>query len=219
MKLKKCKVCQKEFKVQRPMQAVCSPKCAYQQVKKDRLDKKTVKQNDRSWLNYKINSTVQEIARIIDYGQKCLARPNHNRNGISEVQFHGGHCWSKGGHPECKWNLHNIHAQNAGSNNKGSDDHLMFVGLEKRYGERYRKFVENLANKKAPKHTIQELKDIYQRAKEFRNDLKKKTKEQENLLNNGHEVSKLLELRNEGNTKLKIYDKKESVYQREKKTW
>lgn len=160
--------------------------------------------NDRKWLNQKINTNVQAIARYIDYGQQCLAHPTGARCGIDNIQFHGGHIWTKGGHSECKWNLHNIHRQNAGSNGKGSDDVLMFIGLERDYGIDYRKFVENLKGKKLHKFSITDLQVIYKNSNTIKLDLSK------DLTILG--TTERIELRNEINEYLNIYDTEYKTY-------
>ena len=155
--------------------------------------------NDTKWLKSEINKECQKIARIIDYGQMCLVNPKENsRCGIGDIQFHGGHLWTKGGHPECKWNLHNIHRQNAGSNNKGSDDVLMFEGIKKEYGVEYYEYVYNLRNKKFTMPKINELQEILKRAKKLSLQLSKNKRI--------FSATERICLRNKVNEYLAVYD-------------
>lgn len=100
----------------------------------------------------------QEIARLIDTGQPCLARGNHPR------QMHGGHIFSKGSSPTMKYNLHNIHRQGAQSNHYQADDVLLRDGLIREYGQEYFERLQSMHQVPAIKLSPGEYKEAYRRA-------------------------------------------------------
>jgi hypothetical protein len=70
-------------------------------IKKSQLEvKKDFLKEKRAMINYKVKlqNKVQEIARLIDHHLPCLARGKFG-------QMHGGHIYSKGSSPNCKFNL------------------------------------------------------------------------------------------------------------------
>ncbi len=214
VKLKKCKNCKSQFKPYKSTDKICSISCAISYSKKLEVEKKAksirkerieFNYNNSKWLKSKINTNLQAIARYIDYGLPCLANPTTSRNGVGNTRFDGGHLWSKGAHPQCKWNLHNIHRQNAGSNNKGSDDVLMFIGIEREYGLEYRKFVESFKGTPIIKLSIPELQEIYQKSNEIKRELNKE------LIT--FSKDKRIELRNQINEDLGIYPGELSIFE------
>src|SRR6056297_3833970 len=131
IKPKICKECGQEFMPYNYLQSACSLKCARviankkleENAKKEaRWKKREFYYNDRAWLTDKLQKKVQSIARKIDFNLPCLAT---NKRG----QMHGGHIFTKGGHPQMRYNLHNIHRQVSQSNRHQSDDGLMQEGL------------------------------------------------------------------------------------------
>lgn len=155
---------------------------------KERANK--MKSDCTNWLQ-KSQTKVQEIVRLIDYGQTCTATDKPIK------QAHGGHIHPKGGHPECRLNLHNIHIQSAYSNTYRNDDGKMKEGIDRIYGKEYRTFVENLANKAIVKHSNSFYEQVYKDACKVANELRKDLRKRDKL--------ERLTLRNEINTRLGIY--------------
>lgn len=159
---------------------------------KENIEVKKMRDNVTNWKK-RLQDQVQLIARLIDYGLPCLAR---NING----QMHGGHVFSKGGHAEMRFNLHNIHRQSAYSNTFKSDDGLLREKLSDEYGEDYFNFVSSLRNLEVKKYSNIEYKNFYEKAvfetKKIKSDLKVRS------------ISERIKLRNEINNSIGIYDAK-----------
>lgn len=164
---------------------------------KKKKEYKKEKQKVENWKN-KLQTKVQEIARLIDYGQDCLARQ------IPGKQMHGGHILSKGGHSECRFNFHNIHRQSAYSNTYQNDDDLMKEGLEREYGKEYLDFVKSLKGREIPKWSNLEYHDFYKKACKIANAMRTDLKV--------NDAETRIELRNKANSTLSIYPKESSVF-------
>ena len=145
-----------------------------------------------------LQTKVQFIARLIDKDLPCLARQKKAN------QFHGGHVLSKGGNPEMRFNLHNIHRQSAQSNTFYSDDALMQEGIIREYGMKYLVFIKELKGKEIPKFSNEEYHKKYKIALKIINALKKE--------NRTFDVEERIELRNRFNFELGIYDWERSQY-------
>lgn len=163
--------------------------------------KKSETERKRQTINYagKLQEKVQEIARLIDMGHPCLAR---NKMALSSD---GGHCFGKGSHPECKYNLHNIFAQDSKSNQSTKEDALMTEGLRREFGERYFLFVEGLKNKPPQKHLKPEIEKMYRRASAISNKLRK-----EGIVRSKEER---ITLRNQINLEIGFYPPELCVYE------
>lgn len=200
-KPKKCKVCGNEFNPFKSTERVCSMQCALSGAKvvvrgqnKAAVDKvvKELKAKNTDWRE-KLQVKLQEIARLIDYGQPCLAKGNKPK------QTHGGHIWSKGAHSNIALNLHNIHRQSAQSNHFQSDDRLMHQGVIREYGQEYYDKLQSLLGFKMPKFTNDDWLEMYRIACSISNDLKR------NLRVN--DTAARIELRSRFNKMIGIYDK------------
>lgn len=169
----------------------------HNKVKADTIKK--LKKETTNWLQ-KLQTKVQEIVRLIDYGQPCTA------TGKNIKQAHGGHIFPKGGHPECRLNLHNIHIQSAYSNTYRNDDGLMQEGIERIYGKEYLLFVRGLKNNPVTKHTNDFYESVYKIACDISNELKKDLRIRNNV--------ERLTLRNEINIKLGIYPREYCLFKK-----
>lgn len=118
----------------------------------------------------KLQLKLQEIARLIDYGQPCLAK------GTTTGQLQGGHINSRGGHSNIALNLHNIHRQSAQSNHWQSDDRLMHEGVKREYGIEYYNELQSLLGFQMPKYTADDWMKMYRTACSISNELKKNLK-------------------------------------------
>ena len=161
---------------------------------KDRLSK--IKDDITNW-RVKLQTKVQEIARLIDYGLPCLARGTNK-------QKHGGHIFAKGGHSTMALNLHNIHRQSAYSNTYLNDDGLLREKLCEEYGDDYLEFIRSINHNRPLKFSNLEYKEKYETACSIANELKKKDLE--------YKLEDRIDLRNKTNTILEIYEDKYCVY-------
>lgn len=162
--------------------------------------KKLNAESKREKVNYsgKLQSKVQEIARLIDLGHPCLAR---NKMALS---YDGGHVFGKGSHPECRYNLHNIFAQDSKSNHSTTEDALMLIGVENTFSKDYRLFVESLKNKPTEKHSKADYERFYRKACKIANELIKNGER----FNNAQRI----EMRNKINAELGIYNSNRNLY-------
>lgn len=107
------------------------------QSRKETKELKEKIKTHSQWLN-ELQKYINKIARLIDYGQPCIARPNlKNEN--------GGHFKSVGSSNSIRFNLHNIHGQSIHSNKwKSGEEGLFRLGLIRVYGVEYCEYVESL---------------------------------------------------------------------------
>lgn len=159
-------------------------KTKYLKQEKVKLREKTTKYKN------KLQTEVQKIARLIDKSLPCLARGNFGK-------MAGGHVFSKGGHAQMRFNLHNIHRQCFESNSKQNDDGLMREKLELEYGAEYLNFVKSLRLGDVPKFSNAEYQSIYLKARKV-----SKWLENENRL---YGMIERVKLRNEINQELGVY--------------
>lgn len=146
----------------------------------------------------KLQSALQETARIIDYGQPCLARQN------IPAQFHGGHIITKGSNKQLSYNLHNIHRQGGTSNHTQKEDPLMWEGLRREYGLEYHDFVLGLKKLQTLKPTQHELKEAYEAVTK----LNKKLRNRKNIYN----TQERIEARNDINLLLGLYPEEYAIF-------
>ncbi len=84
-----------------------------------------------------VQPLINELARIIDHGQPCIATGN------IKGKMNGGHYHSVGSNVTLSLNLHNIHIQSEQSNShKGGDAIRYRHGLIEIYGQKYADFVD-----------------------------------------------------------------------------
>lgn len=172
----------------------------YNKQFKPAATKKLQSESKQSIINYagKLQSKVQEIARLIDLGHKCLAR---NKMALS---FDGGHVFGKGSHNECKYNLHNIFAQDSKSNQCTKEDQLMTEGLRREFGEDYFLFVERLKNKPIIKHSKPDIAKMYKKACSISNQLRKD--------GNAYSKADRIKLRNKFNLDIGFYPEEDCSF-------
>lgn len=162
MKPKVCKVCKEKFTPIRPLQAVCSPICAYEhalqlKIKKDKAETKKLKETLLTHKDYlKILQTkINHLVRLIDYGLPCISCGG---NGKPQA----GHLHSTQSKPELRFNLHNIHIQDYRCNVELSANIIGYIdGLKKIYGLEYKEYVETQIRLDYPtiKLSVEELKE------------------------------------------------------------
>jgi hypothetical protein len=158
----------------------------------------SIKVDNMEVFKERLQTKIQEISRLIDKGLPCLATK------AIPKQMHGGHVFARGGNSYMAMNLHNIHRQSAQSNHFQNDDGLMKEGLKNEYGEDYLEFVSNLRRTPNPNLNNMEYASIYKKACKVANKLIN--------LNQEYSLKKRIELRNEVNLELGIYDKEYCVF-------
>nr|DAP84367.1 MAG TPA: NinG protein [Caudoviricetes sp.] len=169
--------------------------------KKEAKDaKERAKLLDSGYYKDLLKKEVQKIARLIDYGNKCLARDTYAR------KIDGGHVLSKGAFPSAAYNLHNIFVQTAQSNHFGNEDSLMKEGLERIFGKEYREFNNSLKQIPPLKYTSEEYKELCSIARRISNDLKADLRIRTS--------QERIEKRNEVNVRLGIYSDNFSVFRK-----
>jgi hypothetical protein len=171
-------------------------------VKKIKEEEKQVTRKMReSVTNYKdkLQKEVQLISRLIDKDLTCLARDKFGK-------MAGGHIFSKGGHAQMRFNLHNIHRQSFASNNCQNDDGLLREKLEIEYGSEYLEHIKGLRAYPVPNYSNLEYKSFYEKALVISNRLKK--------IDRTYDVNERIKLRNEINIEIGIYSEEQCVFKK-----
>jgi hypothetical protein len=115
-----------------------------------------------------VQPIFNEIARLIDYNQPCIATGNY------KGKMAGGHYHSVGSNRTICLNLHNIHIQSFQSNGpKGGDNIKYREGIIKTYGLHYLEQIEALSLIKPIKLDKSDLMDIKIHASAIKKQLKK----------------------------------------------
>ena len=138
------------------------------------------------------------IIRLIDRDLPCLAK------GIYANQFHAGHIFSRGSNQTIRYNCHNIHRQSAQSNHFQNEDGLLREGLVKEYGQDYMDFISELRRTPKLEYNNQEFHELTLKARIISAKLKKADKV--------YNLSQRLELRNQINLELGIYQEEYCVF-------
>jgi hypothetical protein len=162
MKQKTCKICKKKFGPVRPLQSVCSVKCAleYQKqqgekrAKKQRLEMKKSLLTRTDYLNI-LQATFNNFIRQRDKNQPCIScrRP-------LGINYHAGHYFPTSVYPNLRFNELNVHGQCIRCNMHLHGNIAEYlVELPKRIGQ---KKVDKLyADRDKPlKLTLEEIKDL-----------------------------------------------------------
>jgi len=116
-----------------------------------------------------LQPVIYEIARLIDYGQPCIA------SGVTTGKFAGGHFISVGANRATALNLHNIHIQAYHSNGPQGGQPLEYLaGIRETYGDEYGEFILQFRGYKR-KHKIskREMVESYPKALRVRKWLRK----------------------------------------------
>lgn len=218
-KKKTCKVCKDKFT---PIRSTLEPVCnkyeckvefALKVAEKSKLkrekevkrknteDKKKMKidiMSDDKYRSSVLQPVINEIARLIDFGQPCIATENYGKE-------NGGHYISVGANRTICLNLHNIHIQSFESNHWKSGDTLKYQGgIRKVYGEDYLAFMDGLQKHPPIQLRKHQMIYIYENACKIRLKLRKNEKLRSPL--------ERIELRNQINIELGIYQEQYCIY-------
>lgn len=216
---KKCKICKLSFEPKNITTEVvcenydCKVAYAMQVVEKQRKAKKTEQKknaiqekkkmtidimSDDKYRSKILQPVINEIARLIDFGQPCIATENYGKE-------NGGHYISVGANRTICINLHNIHIQSFESNHWKSGDTLKYQGgIRKVYGEDYLAFMDSLQKHPPIQLRKQQMIEIYETACKIRLKLRKNEKLRS--------PSERIELRNQINLELGIYQEEYCTY-------
>lgn len=213
LKSKKCKECGESFIPTRPLQQVCSMKCAAlmanKKVKKEVV--KAAKVEKREWKKTKsvlkdkiktqanwlkeLEHLVNNIVRIIDFGNSCISC---GRNGKPQA----GHYHSVGSNSQIRFHLDNIHIQDYFCNVHLSANKTGYnEGLIKTFGKDYQEYVEFDLVKMYPtmKLTIPEIKEKIKICREIIKELPE---------GKVYKVNERIEMRKQLNERIGIYGNK-----------
>jgi len=144
-----------------------------------------------------LTEKIQQIARLIDYGQPCISR------GIKCLNNQAGHVLPKQRNTSAKWNLHNIHRQSKDSNYCQEDVKLR-KGIEKEYGKEYLNFIDSLKSIPPLNFTMSQKKHAYEISKRVCNELIHDT--------NIYSLTDRIKIRSEINIRLQIYESSYCVF-------
>ena len=162
------------------------------------IKRKKLYDNVTNWKN-EFQKEINKIVRLIDNGLTCLAREKGG-------QIHAGHVYARGGNQYIRYNLHNIHRQNAQSNHFQNDDGLLRDGVVREYGSDYMEFITNLKQTPKPNYINDDFQNFTENARKIVSRLKR--------LNLKYSLQKRLEIRNEINLELGFYEEKYCEYKK-----
>lgn len=157
---------------------------------KEKKVKEKMKSNVTNWKD-KLQTEINKIVRLIDKDLPCLARKKFG-------QMHAGHVYARGGNSNMRYNLHNIHRQNAQSNHFQNDDGLLREGLINEYGSDYMEFITSLKSTPEINLKNKDYEELTEKARKIVLRLKKEDKT--------YNTVERIEMRNKINVELQIYD-------------
>lgn len=219
-KLKTCKICKEKFEPKNVSTEVvcqkynCKVDYALQVVEKNKLAKeKKAKSDNRKYKTEKtielmspdkyrakiLQPVINEIARIIDFQQSCIATGN------PEGKMAGGHFIGVSANRTICLNLHNIFIQSFHSNSwKGGDNLKYREGIINIFGREYLDFMEHLQAHPKIGLSKKDMIEIYENACKIRIKLRKDQKLRS--------PKERIELRNQVNLELGIYQEEYCVF-------
>ena len=176
-KARPCKQCGTLFSPTRPMQSVCSPKCAAKKVKADKADERS-KIKSRKEAIKTIPQLVKEAQvefnkyiRLRDRGLPCICCGVPCGDGQPGGSVDAGHYRSTGSASHLRFNEDNCHAQRKQCNRYGAGRAVDYrIGLINRIGlERVLALESDNTPRKWGREELIALKQFYrQKQKEFK---------------------------------------------------
>lgn len=180
LKQKPCKQCSVLFTPVRPLQNVCSPRCAMRKVRQDKADERA-KVKTRKEAIKTIPVLIKEAqvefnayVRLRDFGRPCICcgRTLQESAGVRGAGYDAGHYRSTGSASHLRFNEDNCHAQRKDCNRYGAGRAVDYrVGLIARIGLQRVEALE--ANNKPHKWTAEELRGIKETYRAKRKQLEK----------------------------------------------
>lgn len=181
MKPKTCKQCKEKYQPTRPLQSVCSTKCASlygrktvqqkidneQKLQRKRL--KAKKEGLKTLGDHKkeVQTAFNEFIRLRDANQPCISCQRHHQG-----QYHAGHYRSVGSAPNLRFDEDNVHKQCAPCNNHLSGNPIQYrVNLIEKIGLAE---VERIESDNEPKHyTVEQLNELKKHYRQLCRELKR----------------------------------------------
>lgn len=169
--IKTCAHCGNDFAPQRPMQAVCGPRCALRKVKAAKAAEKAQTRARREammthgdWVEL-AQAQFNRYIRLRDAGKPCICCGKPMEPPRPGGSVDAGHYRSRGSAPHLRFDEVNTNAQRKSCNRPGGTTAASFrAGMIKRYGLAV---VEALEADQTPrKYTIPdliEIRDTYRR--------------------------------------------------------
>lgn len=161
MKLKKCKACKEKYQPSRPLQQVCSAKCALEYLKQ--VDKRKREKETRQWKRdimtrqewlKALQVIFNKYIRERDKDLPCISCQRHHKG-----QYHAGHYRSVGSCPELRFHELNVHKQCSTCNNYLSGNLIEYrKNLIQKIGVDMVDFIEG--PHKPKKYTLEEIKSL-----------------------------------------------------------
>lgn len=200
LKPKLCKVCQFKFMPNKPLQSVCSFRCAIEKNKKDKEKKinKETKQLKTSLMTVTdwktiLQTPINVLVRLIDNGQPCIATAS------LKGKANAGHYVSRSANDTIRFHLDNIHIQSEHSNSYKAGDTIRYQeGIRKVYGQEYFDYMETLNSHPIIKLSIPELQDLVKAVKKMIKEMKD--------ADGVYTAEERIELRKKYNKQLGIYN-------------
>lgn len=161
LKNKKCAHCKTEFQPFRPLQKVCSPKCATEivriarekQERKDTRERKEKLKTRSDWLK-EVQVEFNRYIRARDKSEPCISCGRFHQG-----QWHAGHYRSVAAAPNLRFDENNVHKQCAPCNNHKSGNIVEYrIRLVAKIGIEEVQIIES--DNKAKHYTIEELKEL-----------------------------------------------------------
>ncbi len=169
LKTKPCKVCKKPMKVFNSLQKACSVTCAKEYViqkseKEFKKETKRLKDKSKSksdWLK-EAQKEFNRYIRARDFYDPCISCGT-----MKSVQYAAGHYFTRGAHPELRFNEDNVHKQcNKYCNLENSGNIAAYrVKLKKKIGEERLRILEGKHKQK--NYTIDDIKEIKEKYKKL----------------------------------------------------
>ena len=163
VKQKTCRMCKKKFTQFQSLQVVCSPKCAatLAKAKREKQERKEHTQAKKNLLtlsdHMKLTQGVfNKWIRLRDAREPCISCGTQNPN----IQYCAGHYFTRGAHPELRFDPLNVHKQcNKNCNLEQSGNIAAYrVSLIKKIGQEGMDYLEGPHEPK--NYTIDDLKQI-----------------------------------------------------------
>ena len=174
-----CPVCAKAYVPTKPMQSVCSPRCAVRKVKQENAEErakvKTRKEAIKTLpqLKAEAQAAFNAFIRARDAGRPCICCGLPLSAGDVGGSYDCGHYRSVGSAPQLRYDERNAHAQRKQCNRWGAGRAVDYrIGLVERIGLAA---VEALEQDNAPrKWTREELREIRDHCRTKLKELKRK---------------------------------------------
>jgi len=164
-KPRQCKACPQSFVPVRPMQTVCSPRCAMKKVRQDKVEERaqvrTRKESIKTLpvLKAEAQTAFNEFIRLRDAGKPCICCGQPLGEGDIGGAYDCGHYRSVGSAPQHRYNELNAHAQRKQCNRWGAGRAVDYrIGLIARVGLEAVEALE--ADNAVKKFTAEELREI-----------------------------------------------------------